>query len=114
MRRKNFQNAKINVESKNHSLEHIKETMKTALLNAYYNYSENLNSLVLMKKNLETIKKTANINKELYDMGQISNLEYRESQILLDQAEINYNSKLSQTKIQEYIIYQLSGQLQSK
>ena len=114
MRRKNFQNAKINVESKNHSLEHIKETIKTALLNAYYNYSENLNNLVLMKKNLETIKKTANINKELYDMGQISNLEYRESQILLDQAEINYNSKLSQTKIQEYIIYQLSGQLQSK
>lgn len=114
MRRKNFQNAKINVESKNHSLEQIKETIKTALLNAYYNYSENLNNLVLMKKNLETIEKTANINKELYDMGQVSNLEYRESQILLDQAEINYNSKLSQTKIQEYIIYQLSGQLQSK
>jgi outer membrane protein len=114
MRRKNFQNAKINLDSKNHSLEHIKETIKTALLNAYYNYSENLNNLVLMKSNLETIEKTANINKELYDLGQISNLEYRESQILLDQAEISYNSKLSQTKIQEYIIYQLSGQLQSK
>lgn len=114
MRRKNFQNAKINLDSKNHSLEHIKETIKTALLNAYYNYSENLNNLVLMKKNLKTIEKTANINKELYDLGQISNLEYRESQILLDQAEISYNSKLSQTKIQEYIIYQLSGQLQSK
>ncbi|MAZ58691.1 MAG: hypothetical protein CMP56_04745 [Flavobacteriales bacterium] len=114
MRRKNFQNAKINLDSKNHSLEHIQETIKTALLNAYYNYSENLNNLVLMKSNLETIEKTANINKELYDLGQISNLEYRESQILLDQAEISYNSKLSQTKIQEYIIYQLSGQLQSK
>ena len=114
MRRKSFQNAKINLESKNHSLEHIKETIKTALLNAYYNYSANLDNLVLMKKNLETIEKTAKINKELYDLGQISNLEYRESQILLDQAEIRYNSKLSQTKLQEYIIYQLSGQLQSK
>ena len=84
------------------------------MLNAHYNYTKNLNNLALMKINLETIEKTANINKELYDLGQISNLEYRESQILLDQAEINYNSKLSQTKIQEYIIYQLSGQLQSK
>ena len=54
------------------------------------------------------------MNKELYDMGQISNLEYRDSQILLDQAEINYNSKLSVIKIQEYLIYQLSGQLESK
>ena len=114
MRRKNFQNAQINLKSRNHSLEHIKKTIKTALLNAYYNYTENLNNLALMKSNLETIEKTASINKELYDLGQISNLEYRESQILLDQAEINYNSKLSQTKIQEYIIYQLSGQLQSK
>ena len=28
MRRKNFQNAKINLESKNHSLTQIKETIK--------------------------------------------------------------------------------------
>ena len=34
--------------------------------------------------------------------------------MLLDQAEINYSAKLSATKIQEYIIYQLSGQLQKK
>ena len=47
-------------------------------------------------------------------MGQISNLEYRESEILLDQAEINYTSKLSAMKIQEYLIYQLTGQLQTK
>jgi len=114
MRRKNFQNAKINLESKNHSLTQIKETIKTALINAYYTYTEGLNNLELLKKNLNTIEKTANMNKELYDMGQISNLEYRDSQILLDQAEINYNSKLSIIKIQEYLIYQLSGQLESK
>ena len=61
---------------------------------------------------LKTIEKTAEISRELYDSGQLSNLEYRESQVLLDQAEINYSSKLSATKIQEYILYQLSGQLQ--
>ena len=63
---------------------------------------------------METIEKTAQISRDLYDSGQLSNLEYRESQMLLDQAEINYSAKLSATKIQEYIIYQLSGQLQKK
>ena len=114
IRRKSFQNAKINLESKTHSLEQIKTTIETALTNAYYTYTEGLKNLELLKKNLDTVEKTANISKELYDMGQISNLEYRESQILLDQAEINYSSKLSAMKIQEYVIYQLSGQLQSK
>ena len=104
----------FNLESKNHSLTQIKETIKTALINAYYTYTEGLNSLELLKKNLNTIEKTANLNKELYDLGQISNLEYRESQILLDQAQINYTSKLSSIKLQEYIIYQLSAQLKTK
>ena len=114
MRRKSFQNAKINLDSKTHSLEQIKTTIEAALTNAYYTYIEGLKNLELLKKNLDTVEKNANISKELYDMGQISNLEYRESQILLDQAEINYSSKLSAMKIQEYMIYQLSGQLQSK
>ncbi len=114
MRRKSFQNAKINLDSKTHSLEHIKKTIETALTTAYHTYKEGLKNLDLLKSNLETIEKRANINKELYDAGQKSNLEYRESQILLDQARINYSLKLSEIKMQEYIIYQLSGQLQSK
>ncbi|MBF26083.1 MAG: hypothetical protein CMP49_06200 [Flavobacteriales bacterium] len=114
MRRKNFQNAKISLESKNLSLQQIKETIEVALKNSYYSYIYGLSNLNLLKKNLETIKTTANINKELYDLGQITNLEYRDSQLLLDQATINYYSKLSSIKIQEYIIYQLSGQLQSQ
>ena len=77
-------------------------------------YVEGLKNLKLIKSNLTTIEKTAQISRDLYDSGQLSNLEYRESQMLLDQAEINYSAKLSATKIQEYIIYQLSGQLQKK
>jgi len=114
MRRKAFKSAKINLESKELSRKQIQETIITALTTAYYNYSESLDNLNLLKKNLETIEKTAQISRDLYDSGQLSNLEYRESQMLLDQAEINYSAKLSATKIQEYIIYQLSGQLQKK
>ncbi|RPG60140.1 MAG: TolC family protein [Flavobacteriales bacterium TMED191] len=114
MRRKAFKSAKINLESKELSRKQIQETIITALATAYYNYSESLNNLDLLKKNLKTIEKKAQISRDLYDSGQLSNLEYRESQMLLDQAEINYSAKLSATKIQEYIIYQLSGQLQKK
>jgi len=114
IKRKSYQNAKINLASKNYSLDKIKETIKTTLLTTYFTYTKGLENLELIKKNLETITQAANINKDLYDMGQITNLEFRESQFLLDQAEINYSAKLSQAKIQEYIIYQLSGQLQAK
>ena len=114
MRRKAFKSAKINLESKELSRKQIQENIITALTTAYYNYSESLDNLDLLKKNLKTIEKTAQISRDLYDSGQLSNLEYRESQMLLDQAEINYSAKLSATKIQEYIIYQLSGQLQKK
>ena len=114
MRKKAFKSAKINLESKELSRSQIQETIITALTTAYYNYTESLDNLNLLKKNLETIEKTAQISRDLYDSGQLSNLEYRESQMLLDQAEINYSAKLSATKIQEYIIYQLSGQLQKK
>ena len=114
MKRKNYQNAKINLDSKAASLAYMKKTIRTTLLKAYYNYTSSLKNLELLRKNLETLEKTAQMNRELYDMGQITNLEYRESQILLDQAEINYSSKLALTKIQEYIIYQLSGQLHTK
>ena len=112
-RKKGVQNAKINLDSKSHYLENIQNTIKTALLNTYYSYTDGLNALELMKKNLNTAEKNYAMSKELYEMGQLSNLEYRESQLQLDQIRINYSVKLSTTKIQEYIIYQLSGQLKT-
>ena len=114
MRKKNMQNAKINIDSKSHYLENVKNTIKTALLNSYYSYMDGLSSLELMKQNLSTAERNYQISKELYEMGQLSNIEYRESQLQLDQIRINYSVKLSTTKIQEYIIYQLSGQLKTQ
>ena len=113
LKRKNYQNAKINLESKNYSLDKVKKTIKTSLITSYYSYSKGLENLELLNNNLEIIKKTADINKDLYNMGQISNLEFRESQYLYDQALINYTSTLINLKIQEYLIYQLSGQIKS-
>ena len=114
IRNKTLQNAKINLDSKSHYLEDINSAIKTALLNAYYAYIDGLSNLELMEKNLDTAEKNYKISKELYEMGQLSNIEYREAQLQLDQIQINYSIKLSNTKIQEYIIYQLSGQLNTK
>jgi len=114
MRKNSMQNAKINLDSKSHYLENIKNTIKTALLNTYYSYVDGLSSLDLMKQNLNTAEKNYEMSKELYEMGQLSNIEYRESQLQLDQIRINYSVKLSTTKTQEYVIYQLSGQLKTQ
>ena len=106
MRRKAFKNAKINLETKKLTQKQIQKSILTALNTAYNNYVSSLENIQLLEENLKTIEKTAEISRELYDSGQLSNLEYRESQVLLDQAEINYSSKLSATKIQEYLLYQ--------
>ena len=106
MKRKNYQNAKINLTSKNHSLEQIKATIKTALLKAYYSYTEGLKNLELLKTNLETIEKSANISKELYDVGQISfdfDKELRKKYPALQDALEHYQSvrKMCETREKE-------------
>ena len=66
MRRKSFQNAKINLDSKNRSLEKMKETIKTSLVTAFYTYTEGLN-------NLELLQNFLNVESELNEQTEISN-----------------------------------------
>jgi outer membrane protein len=113
IKRKQFQNAKINLDSQKHQLALIKETIETSLINTFFSYQHSLDKIELQKNNLDTYEINFTKSKELYQMGQLNSIQFRESQNNLSRFRINYSSTLFSAKIQEYIIYQLSGQLQN-
>ena len=113
IKRKQFQNAKINLDSQKHQLALIKETIETSLINTFFSYQHSLDKIELQKTNLNTYEINFTKSKELYQMGQLNSIQFRESQNNLSRFRINYSSTLFSAKIQEYIIYQLSGQLQN-
>ena len=49
--------------------------------------------------------------KELYLIGQLSSVDFRESQVNLMNFKLLYSANLYNTKIQEFILYQISGLL---
>jgi len=113
IKRKQFQNAKIKLDSQKHQLALIKETIETSLINTFFSYQHSLDKIELQKNNLDTYEINFTKSKELYQMGQLNSIQFRESQNNLSRFRINYSSTLFSAKIQEYIIYQLSGQLQN-
>jgi len=113
IKRSQFKNAKIDIDSKQHQLNYIQESIITSLINTFYSYQSNLEKIQLQKRNLNTYEVNFEKSRELYQIGQLNSIQFRESQNNLSRFRINYSSSLFQAKIQEYILYQLSGQLEN-
>tara|TARA_B100000965_G_scaffold360482_1_gene341236 strand:- start:658 stop:1089 length:432 start_codon:yes stop_codon:yes gene_type:complete len=112
IKRKNYQNAKINLDSKNHQLQQIYEIIESSISSTYTKYKRGLEIMDLQQENLNTYNLNFEKSKQLYLSGQIDNIQFRESQVNLSRFQINYSAILYSTKIQEYLLYQLSGMLE--
>jgi len=111
LRRSTIKNAKINLDSKKHQLESIQDNIYTALINTYESYIDGLSNLEIQEKSLNTFESNFEKSKDLYLIGQLSSVDFRESQVNLMNFKMIYSSNLFNTKIQEFILYQLSGLL---
>jgi len=111
LRRSAIKNAKINLDSKKHQLESIQDNIYTALINTYESYIDGLSNLEIQEKSLNTFESNFEKSKDLYLIGQLSSVDFRESQVNLMNFKMIYSSNLFNTKIQEFILYQLSGLL---
>ena len=111
LRRSAIKNAKINLDSKKHQLESIQDNIYIALINTYESYIDGLNNLEIQEKSLNTFEINFQKSEELYLLGQLSSVDFRESQVNLMNFKMIYSSNLFNTKIQEFILYQLSGLL---
>lgn len=111
IRRSAIKNSKINLDSKRHELESIQDNIYITLVNTYESYIEGLNNLELQERSLNTFEINFEKSKDLYLIGQLSSVDFRESQVNLMNFKLLYSANLYNTKIQEFILYQLSGLL---
>ena len=82
-----------------------------SLINTFNLYKQGLKNLQIQKNNLEIFELNFQKSKELYKLGQLNSLQFREAQLNLLNFKINYSANLFNTKIQEYLLYQYSGML---
>lgn len=109
--RRNIKNSKLNLESKKYQLNEVQNKIELSLINTYELYNQGLKNLEIQRENLEIFDLNFQKSKELYLLGQLSSVQFREAQLNLLNFKINYSANLFNTKIQEYLLYQFSGML---
>ena len=98
IRRSAIKNSKINLDSKRHELESIQDNIYITLVNTYESYIEGLNNLELQEKSLNTFELNFEKSKDLYLIGQLSSVDFRESQVNLMNFKLLYSANLYNTK----------------
>lgn len=103
------ENAEINY--KNAELEKKNELLSliTQISNTYQQYEDGKMSLRLENDNLDSAELNFSRSKELYNLGQITNTQFRESQLNLIQAKSNISSLKYSVKNYEAELESLAG-----
>ena len=105
------QNAKISLENLTIQKEELIQELKRNVLNAWEVYQNNLFILQAEETNLATNKRNFERSQELFKIGQITSIQFRQAQLNLLNAETNLNKATYEAKIAEIILLQLSGNL---
>jgi len=107
----NIKNSKLNLQSKKLQLDEVRSQIEVSIKNTFNEYKLGLKNLKIQKDNLEIFELNFNKSKELFLLGQLNSIQFREAQLNLINFKINYTANLYNTKIQEYLLYQFSGML---
>lgn len=105
------QNSKINLENQTVALEQAQLNLDRNVNNAWNIYRTALFVMEAERTNLRTNQLNFNRTVEQYGLGQITSIEFRQAQINLLNAELNYNRAKYSAKIAELALFQLSGDL---
>lgn len=110
-RKREAQNAKINIETSELEAEEIRQSLLAALEKNFMNYKNSISLIELEQENLEVARENAQIALERYRLGSTSNLELREVQQNAVEAESRLINVVYSTKLAEIELLRLSGQL---
>ncbi|MDP2089616.1 MAG: TolC family protein [Flavobacteriaceae bacterium] len=105
------QNAKISLENLAIQKEELVQELKRNVLNAWEVYRNNLFILKAEETNLATNTRNFERTEELFKLGQITSIQFRQAQVNLLNAETNLNRAKYEAKMAEIILLQLSGNL---
>ncbi len=105
------QNAKISIENLNIQREELVQELKRNMLNAWEVYQNNLFIVNAEQTNLATNERNFERSEELFKLGQLTSLQFRQAQVNLLNAQTNLNKATYEAKIAELVLLQLSGNL---
>jgi outer membrane protein TolC len=105
------QNSKINFENQEIALEQAKLNLSRNLSNAWNIYKTALFVLEAERTNLRTNQRNFDRTVEQHALGQITSIVFRQAQLNLLNAQLNYNRAKYSAKIAELALFQLSGDL---
>ena len=105
------QNSKINLENQEIALEQAQLNLSRNVSNAWNIYKTALFVLHAEATNLRTNQRNFDRTVEQYALGQITSIVFRQAQLNLLNAQLNYNRAKYSAKIAELALLQLSGDL---
>ena len=107
----NRQNTQIQLENQEISMSQLKLNLERNISNAWTLYQTALFVTIAQRKNLETNQRNFDRTKEQYLLGQINSIFFRQAQLNLLNAQVNYNQSRYSAKTAELGLLQLSGDL---
>jgi outer membrane protein TolC len=110
----NIQNAKIELENQQLLEEEARLELERDITNAFEAYQNSRLVLSLEEQNLHAAELNFKRTEELYNLGQVTNTQFREAQLNLVRAKNSISSAKYSAKLDEIELLRLSGRLINK
>ncbi len=107
----NNQNAKIAIQNQKLLLEQSKLELEKTLINAYKSFLNDRKILSMEEDNLLSADTNFERTKELFELGQVTSVQFREAQLNLLRAKTNISSAKYSAKLSEINLFRISGKL---
>lgn len=105
------QNASITLENSKTNLQDVKNKTERDLANAFNAYKNNLFILDVQKRNLKTAEANFKRTEELYKLGQVTTIVFREAQLNLIRSKNSLASAKFNAKNAEVKVLKIAGKL---
>jgi outer membrane protein TolC len=113
-KRRNSTNAKIQVNTSEIQLKQTVLDIQTTFHTLYNDYKTNLELIILETENVKAARKTTFVAYERYKLGEISDIELRQTQLKELETENQLLQSQYQAKLLETELLRLSGKLMNK
>ena len=105
------QNAQINQENQVLRKEQVAQQIRNFITNTYYNYQNKRLVLQTQEQNLQTAQRNFERTTEMFKIGSVSSVEYRQAQLNLLNAQTAILRAKYEAKVVELQLLQLTGRL---
>jgi outer membrane protein TolC len=105
------QNAKVALESTEELRLNTVDQLRTDLNNAWIDYEKNKSVLAMQERNLTNSEANFNRTRELYQLGKVTNVQFRDAQLNYLRTQVSIVNAKYQVRLSEFELIRLAGLL---